>query len=283
MSEAYFVGGDEDEFISRYPGHPENMQPGGEKEADEGILIGGSPVVVSFDFAVAFELIASAGAEKAGPVQCTANNDSLIHWDSLDDAIRMAVTGGHLYRLPLDGGFGSLAPDANDEGVRLATNLSNAGACSGWSRESFTIGIRVFLTSAGLSQHDLWEQWTAGPKITYNAGGTDTMVFNFPGVPGTSITLPGIDENQLVTVLMGFDFDNLQVHAAIYGEDGTTLIDSGFLDITSLISTGNILQLQSGFFHVKRAIAIDEWLPVGAKRTDLLTRILTDDPLPVTP
>ncbi len=242
--------------------------------------IAGAGVVAAL-FAVVFELIASAGAEKLGSVQCVDNNDALIHWDSLDDGVRMAVTATHLYRNPVDGGVASSAPDSEAEGVRLSANLANASACVGWSRTNFSVAIRTWISAQGAAQRILWEQWTSGPKVTYNSGGVDTMVFLFPGDPAPSLTLTTIPEDQMVTVFLGFDFDNLTVHAAVYDEDGVTLIDSDSAVVTSLASTGDRLQLKSSAFHAKRAVAVNEWLPVGDKRTVLLEIMLTDDPVPV--
>ena len=62
MSGGTFVGGDEDEFITRYPGSPENMQPGGETEADGGIYLGGAVAGVSSVEKAALNF-ASVGAE----------------------------------------------------------------------------------------------------------------------------------------------------------------------------------------------------------------------------
>lgn len=232
-------------------------------------------------FSVVLELQAEFGAEKTGPVQCTANNDVLIHWDSLDDVYRFAVTGTHLYRNPLDGGFASSAPDSEAEGVRTASNLSNASASENFSRNSFTAIMRFFNANAGAGTRLLWQQWLNGPRVEYSSAGVDNLVFTFPGVPGTAITLNPLPENQMATAVMRFDLDNLTVHAAVYDEDGTTLIDSGTLAITSLTSGGDTLNFGgSGAFHLKRFAYINEFVD-GDALTDLLTRILTDDPLPV--
>lgn len=227
-------------------------------------------------FAAILEMQANNGAEKTGNIQCDANNDTLIHWDSQDDAYRFAVTGTHLYRKPIDGGLASSAPDSEAEGVRLSTNLAHADACENFSRSAFTIIARTMLIAQGVGSRRLFEVWTGGPHINYITGGDDEMNFGFPGDPLT-LVIPLVPEDQMVTAVMRYDGST--GYGAVYDEDGLTLIGSDSGAITALNDTGDRLQFKTAAFHLKRFAYINEFV-TGAKLTDLLERMLTDDPLP---
>lgn len=229
-------------------------------------------------FAVVLELIASNGAEKSGSVQCTANNDALIHWDSLDNVYRFAKTGTTLYRFPMDQGAGGSAPDQDGEGVRLGSFLINSSASENFDRNAFSIIIRLWLAASGAADRSLWQMWSNGPSIVYRSAGDDTMTFTLPGSSPVVKVLTGIPEDQMITVLMRYNgttgfFD-------VYGADGVTPLDSDSGTASGLTSGGDAVSLQSSAFFIKRAAAINGFVD-GAAKDALLLGVLTDDPLPV--
>ncbi len=233
-------------------------------------------------FAAIFELIASNGAEKTGPVQCTDNNDTLIHWNTTSGAYQFGIVGSPRYRIPLDGGVASSAPDSEEAAVRCALSnnpTSNANAAENLDPLSFTIGCRYWQESSGVFARvhgAFFGGLNFGHTVTYDTGGANTLklILRHAGGP-TTLTLNGVPENAVSTWV--FRYDGVTAFFAVYGEDGTTLIDSASLVVT-LTFVDDVVTLSSGQHRVKR-------LPAGGfiegdALTNFLETLLTDNPFP---
>ncbi len=233
-------------------------------------------------FDIPVELIANDGAEKTGPVQCTDNNDAVIHWDSSFPAntYRFTPTGTTLYRFPMDQGVGGSGPDQDDEGVRVNTNLTNASAAENLTRGAFTIILRGWLAVSGAADRKLFQMWINGPSIVYRSGGDDNMTFTVPGsTPATKI-IGSIPEGQMITILMRYD--GTTAFFEVLDEDGTTSLGSDSGLASGLTDSGDTVSFQAGTaFFMKRAATINGFVD-GADLDVLLAAVLTNDPLPVT-
>ncbi len=231
-------------------------------------------------FAVHWELIASAGANKTGPVQCTDNNDNVIHWNTTNGAYQFGIVGTPRYRIPLDGGVASSAPDSEEAAVRCVLNnnvTSNANAAENIDPLSFAFACRYWQESSGAGARThavFFGGLTFGHTVTYDTGGANTLkiILRHSGGP-TTLTLADVPENSVLTWV--FKYDGTTAFFAVYDEDGTTLIASDSVAV-DLAPVNDIVTFSSGQFRPKR-LAAGPFVE-GAAEVSMLEQLVTDDP-----
>lgn len=235
--------------------------------------------VAGFD--IGFELIASDGAERSGNIQCDVDGDDVARLVDLSDTYIFSITGNPQYRIPVANlAFPTVAPDKFQEGFRQAGSnrvSSNGAICENINRVNFTLITRYWQESSGAAQRLIHGLMTNTLTAEYSTGGFDELELTFVGTPGATLTLTGIPENQMLTVVQRYD--GTTAFAACYDEDGVTLLDSDSL-ATTFLPSGNDMSLGSMEGRIKRVAYLNEFVS-DADLPALLALILTNDPLPV--
>ncbi len=165
MSGARFIGGNEDEFISTYPGKPDNMQPRSGLNADGSLFTGGAPEAVVeafFNAGFKFGFEAVDGARLLG-VQATVEGQDVDEWlnqGTVPKNLGSASTDPVYHTSNIDGSA-SISPPLTGGPLFWHTLMGDD-----FSRTLFTLLIRVRFDAKVSGTQAFWPRHNAGRVVS---------------------------------------------------------------------------------------------------------------------